>query len=93
MRQTVEDPRVLWYRVLLRKLLTARHCGEPLSAENPNRSVSLTRQDMLRASELQSENSKLIGAELRETINNGHCVTEPLYFTNVKPEFLFAPAN
>jgi len=62
MRQTVEDPRILWYRVLLRNLLTARHCGEPLSAENPSRSVSLTRQDMLRASELQSENSKLIGA-------------------------------
>jgi len=35
MRQTVKDPRVLWYRVLLRKLLTARHYGEPLAAENP----------------------------------------------------------
>jgi len=35
MRQTVEDPRVLRHRILLRKLLAARHFGEPLSAGNP----------------------------------------------------------
>lgn len=63
MRQAVEDPRVLWYCVLLRKLLSARHYGEPLSAENPVRSVPPTRQDMLRAGELQSENNELIGTE------------------------------
>lgn len=50
MRQTVKDPRVLWYCVLLRKLLTARHIAESLSAKNPCRNVPPTRQDMLRAS-------------------------------------------
>lgn len=34
-RQAVEDPSELRYRVLFGKLLTARHFGEPLSAENP----------------------------------------------------------
>ena len=34
-RQPVEDPSELRYRVLFGKLLTARHFGEPLSAENP----------------------------------------------------------
>lgn len=35
MRQAVEDPSELRYRVLFGKLLTAHHFGEPLSAENP----------------------------------------------------------
>lgn len=34
-RQAVEDLSELRYRVLFGKLLTARHFGEPLSAENP----------------------------------------------------------
>lgn len=34
-RQAVEDPSELRNRVLFGKLLTARHFGEPLSAENP----------------------------------------------------------
>lgn len=48
MRQTVEDPRVLRHRVLLRKLLTARHFREALSAGVPSRDSPATRQDMLR---------------------------------------------
>lgn len=50
MRQTMKDSRILWYRVLLRKLLTTRHFAESLSAKNPCRNVPPTRQDMLRAS-------------------------------------------
>lgn len=34
-RQAVEDLSEQRYRVLFGKLLTARHFGEPLSAENP----------------------------------------------------------
>lgn len=90
MRQTVEDPRVLWYRILLRKLLTARHYGEPLSAESPvEASLLLVKTCYARAS--CNQRSRLVGTEFRESIGvaNFRRRVIRLRYTNVEGSSFF----